>query len=154
MLLPVLLLVVFGSAFTGDVAPGIKFSQYFLAGMLASGAGLVLGRVSSSPVEAAGALFQIGVGWSAAYLGSTAVVSDLATPSERAGALGLTDLVAALSAASGVLGGAAILELSGFVELTFVALALLALPAALLLPLREATPGTWSSPAREAVQKG
>ena len=37
MLLPVLLLVVFGSAFTGDVAPGIKFSQYFLAGMLASG---------------------------------------------------------------------------------------------------------------------
>jgi ABC-2 type transport system permease protein len=37
MLLPVLLLVVFGSAFTGEVAPGIKFSQYFLAGMLASG---------------------------------------------------------------------------------------------------------------------
>ena len=37
MLLPVLLLVVFGSAFTGKVAPGISFSQYFLAGMLASG---------------------------------------------------------------------------------------------------------------------
>ena len=37
MLLPVLLLVVFGSAFTGNVAPGIRFSQYFLAGMLASG---------------------------------------------------------------------------------------------------------------------
>jgi ABC-2 type transport system permease protein len=37
MLLPVLLLVVFGSAFTGNVAPGIPFSQYFLAGMLASG---------------------------------------------------------------------------------------------------------------------
>ena len=37
MLLPVLLLIVFGSAFTGNVAPGIPFSQYFLAGMLASG---------------------------------------------------------------------------------------------------------------------
>ena len=37
MLLPVLLLIVFGSAFTGNVAPGIRFSQYFLAGMLASG---------------------------------------------------------------------------------------------------------------------
>jgi ABC-2 type transport system permease protein len=37
MLLPVLLLVVFGSAFTGDVARGVPFSQYFLAGMLASG---------------------------------------------------------------------------------------------------------------------
>ncbi len=37
LLLPVLLLVVFGSAFSGDVAPGVPFSQYFLAGMLASG---------------------------------------------------------------------------------------------------------------------
>lgn len=37
MLLPVLLLIVFGSAFSGEVAPGVSFSQYFLAGMLASG---------------------------------------------------------------------------------------------------------------------
>jgi ABC-2 type transport system permease protein len=37
MILPVLLLVVFGSAFSGDVGPGVSFSQYFLAGMLASG---------------------------------------------------------------------------------------------------------------------
>lgn len=37
MLLPVLLLIVFGSAFTGDVVAGVSFSQYFLAGMLASG---------------------------------------------------------------------------------------------------------------------
>jgi ABC-2 type transport system permease protein len=37
MILPVLLLVVFGSAFNGNVARGITFSQYFLAGMIASG---------------------------------------------------------------------------------------------------------------------
>ena len=37
LVLPVLLLVVFGSAFNDDVAPGIPFSQYFLAGMIASG---------------------------------------------------------------------------------------------------------------------
>ncbi len=37
MILPVLLLVVFGSAFSGTVAPGVRFSQYFLAGMIASG---------------------------------------------------------------------------------------------------------------------
>ncbi|MEO7982238.1 MAG: ABC transporter permease [Sporichthyaceae bacterium] len=37
LILPVLLLMVFGSAFSGTVAPGIKFSQYFLAGMIASG---------------------------------------------------------------------------------------------------------------------
>ncbi|HET9944867.1 MAG TPA: ABC transporter permease [Actinomycetes bacterium] len=37
LILPVLLLVVFGSAFSGNVAPGVSFSQYFLAGMIASG---------------------------------------------------------------------------------------------------------------------
>ena len=37
VVLPVLLLVVFGSAFDDDVAPGVPFSQYFLAGMIASG---------------------------------------------------------------------------------------------------------------------
>ncbi len=37
MILPVLLLVVFGSAFNEDIAPGVTFSQYFLAGMVASG---------------------------------------------------------------------------------------------------------------------
>jgi ABC-2 type transport system permease protein len=37
IILPILLLIVFGSAFNDDVAPGVSFSQYFLAGMLASG---------------------------------------------------------------------------------------------------------------------
>lgn len=38
LILPVLLLVVFGSAFENDdVIPGVSFSQYFLAGMIASG---------------------------------------------------------------------------------------------------------------------
>ena len=37
LVLPVLLLVVFGSAFDDDVVPGVSFSQYFLSGMIASG---------------------------------------------------------------------------------------------------------------------
>jgi len=37
IILPVLLLVVFGSAFGEDVIPGVTFSQYFMAGMIASG---------------------------------------------------------------------------------------------------------------------
>ena len=37
--LPMLLMLIFGSVFDGDIAPGIDvtFSQYFLAGMIASG---------------------------------------------------------------------------------------------------------------------
>ncbi len=34
---PLILLVIFGSAFSGDVTPGVSFRQYFVAGMLASG---------------------------------------------------------------------------------------------------------------------
>jgi len=35
--LPVILLLIFGSVFNTDIAPGVTFSQYFVAGMIASG---------------------------------------------------------------------------------------------------------------------
>jgi ABC-2 type transport system permease protein len=34
---PIILLLIFGSAFGDDIAPGVSFSQYFTAGMIASG---------------------------------------------------------------------------------------------------------------------
>jgi ABC-2 type transport system permease protein len=34
--LPILLLVVFGSVFGGDIAPGVTYTQYFVAGMIAA----------------------------------------------------------------------------------------------------------------------
>lgn len=36
-ILPVLLLVIFGSIFNQELAPGVTYSQYFVAGMIASG---------------------------------------------------------------------------------------------------------------------
>ena len=37
ILFPVLLLFIFGSVFKNEIAPGVTFSQYFVAGMIASG---------------------------------------------------------------------------------------------------------------------
>ena len=37
LLFPIMLLFIFGSVFKGDLAPGVTFSQYFVAGMIASG---------------------------------------------------------------------------------------------------------------------
>lgn len=37
LLFPVILLVIFGSVFSGEVAPGVDYRQYFTAGMIASG---------------------------------------------------------------------------------------------------------------------
>src|SRR3954451_4459146 len=34
---PVILLFIFGSAIRGEIAPGVSFTQYFAAGMIASG---------------------------------------------------------------------------------------------------------------------
>jgi MFS family permease len=114
-----------------------------LAGVVTSATGVVLGAFAGGTILSAIGLFLIGVGWSAAYLGSTAVISDLSGPAERGRALGLADLVAAASAATGVLGGAVLLGATGIGVVGTVGLALLSLPLLLLAPLQEAGPGRW-----------
>jgi ABC-2 type transport system permease protein len=37
MLFPVILVVIFGSVFTQEIVPGVRFTQYFVTGMIASG---------------------------------------------------------------------------------------------------------------------
>lgn len=41
LLYPIVLLAIFGSVFNQEIAPGVSFSQYFLAGMIATGLMLV-----------------------------------------------------------------------------------------------------------------
>jgi ABC-2 type transport system permease protein len=41
LLYPIVLLAIFGSVFNEEIAPGVSFSQYFLAGMIATGLMLV-----------------------------------------------------------------------------------------------------------------
>jgi MFS family permease len=114
-----------------------------LLGAVITAAGVFVSLLEDAvPVDAAG-LFLIGVGWSAAYLGSTAVLSDLSSPAERAGALGVADLVASLTAAAGVLTGGFLFESTGFAPLAWAAVACLVLPLALVLALRETSPGRW-----------
>ena len=48
---PVILLFIFGSAFSEDIAPGVSFRQYFTAGMLASG--IVLSSFQSLAISIA-----------------------------------------------------------------------------------------------------
>jgi ABC-2 type transport system permease protein len=40
LMFPIVLLVIFGSVFSGEVAPGVDYRQYFTAGMIASGVAL------------------------------------------------------------------------------------------------------------------
>jgi MFS family permease len=114
-----------------------------LLGVAITAVGVALSLVQLAVVADASGLFLIGVGWSAAYLGSTATLSDVTRPSERARVLGTADLVASLSAAAGVLAGGILFEGAGYVALAVAGLVLLAAPLAVVLVLREPSPGRW-----------
>lgn len=88
-----------------------------IAGCGASIAGAALAAVGGPSVVVGGGLFALGIGWSATFLGATAVISDVTTPVERAGALGFTDLlVSACSATAGLVSGV-LLETAGYAAL-------------------------------------
>lgn len=111
-----------------------------LGGLGLTAAGVLLALGEGTTMLPSAGLLLIGVGWSMGYVGSTAVISDLAGPGERAGALGLMDLVASLSAAVGVLSGAALLQAAGLFVLAVAALVLLGTGLAVVVLAREPEP--------------
>jgi MFS family permease len=113
-------------------------------GAALSGAGALAGSLGGSLVLAGAGLFLVGVGWSFAYLGATAVVSDVTTPAERAGGLGFTDLLTSLTAATGALTGGSLLQAAGFDVLGRTLAALVVPVFVLLLFVREIAPGRWA----------
>jgi MFS family permease len=108
-----------------------------LGGLGLSATGVLLALAEGTTILPSAGLLLIGVGWSMGYVGSTAMVSDLAGPAERAGALGLMDLVASVAAAAGVLSGAALLQTTGLVVLTVAALVLLGAGVGVVVLARE-----------------
>jgi MFS family permease len=105
-----------------------------IAGCAASIAGALVAATEAGAVIVGVGLFLIGVGWSATFLGATAVISDITAPNERAGALGLTDLLTSLTSAVAGLTGGLVLEAAGYGALG-VALAIL-VAAALVVVVR------------------
>jgi len=85
-----------------------------VAGCLASVAGALLAGTEGSPPLVGAGLFALGIGWSATFLGATAVISDVTTPAERAGALGFTDLFVSLCSATAGLISGLVLETAGY----------------------------------------
>jgi MFS family permease len=108
-----------------------------LGGLGVTATGVLLALAEGTTILPSAGLLLIGVGWSMGYVASTAVVSDLAGPAERAGALGLMDLVASVAAAAGVLSGAALLQATGLVLLVVAALVLLGTGVGVVVLARE-----------------
>ncbi|HET6714596.1 MAG TPA: MFS transporter [Actinomycetota bacterium] len=107
-----------------------------IAGCSASIVGALVAGTGGSAAVVGGGLFALGIGWSATFLGATAVISDVTTPAERAGALGFTDLfVSACSATAGVVSGI-VLETAGYPTLGVVTAVLVTLVLGVVLWMR------------------
>ncbi len=85
-----------------------------IAGAVLSIAGALLAATEGRAFVVGLGLFAIGLGWSATFLGATAVISDATDPAERAGALGVMDLMVSLSSAAAGLASGFVFEGAGF----------------------------------------
>jgi MFS family permease len=85
-----------------------------VAGCVVSIVGALLAATELNAVVIGAGLFAIGIGWSATFLGATAVISDITAPNERSGALGFTDLLVSLTSAGAGLAGGIVLETAGY----------------------------------------
>ncbi|HWO69516.1 MAG TPA: MFS transporter [Actinomycetota bacterium] len=142
------------TAISGHLVGMYAFSPAF--GWLVDRAGRRAGLALGGGVSAAGALlaaalqggpllgvalFLVGLGWSAAYVSVTAVISDVTEPQERAAALGLADLLASVASTAAALLGGLALEAVGFTPLALGMTALLLPTVAVAVQVREARVG-------------
>lgn len=115
-----------------------------LAGGIVSIAGALIGAVADGTLLFGVGLFLVGIGWSGAYLGATAVVSDVTTATERQGVLGVFDLVTHGGSTIGALAGGFLLDSGGLTVLGLVMATILVPALALVVVLREPAPGRWA----------
>jgi MFS family permease len=111
---------------------------------VSAGGAVIAASAHGSMPRLVSGLFLVGLGWSSSYLATTALVSDLTAASERAGALGFLDLVAAGAAAAGALAAGFMLEGLGYASVGWTVSVLL-IPVFLLVwalptPVRPAAP--------------
>lgn len=85
-----------------------------LAGCATCIVGALVAATEANAVVIGAGLLAIGLGWSATFLGATAVISDMTAPNERSGALGFTDLLISLTSAAAGLTGGIVLEAAGY----------------------------------------
>ena len=111
-----------------------------VAGCVTSIVGALVAATEGGAFVVGVGLFAIGLGWSATFLGATAVISDITAPNERAGALGLTDLLISLTSAIAGLAGGIVLDAAGYGTLGVALAALVAVALFVVVRLREPSP--------------
>lgn len=129
----------------GQLVDRLGRQQALVLGLAGLAAGALALLASGSLEAILVGMFAVGVGWNLAFVASTAVLADAATPAERARLLGFNDFAAmgmgALAAATGGL----LLGLAGLTYLIVPAAALALLRIVLLLLRRQVVPAASSA---------
>jgi MFS family permease len=109
--------------------------------LLAVGGGVVA-TVPGMAGFGAGILL-VGLGWSAAFIGASVLLTDITSPGRRARILGRADLIMQLSAAAVTISGGFWFAANGVAGLGVLAIAVVTLPFVVILFVAESVPGQY-----------
>lgn len=128
------------SPFIGAALDRFGHRPGLVVGGVISIVGALLTATDASPLVVGAGLFAIGLGWSATYLGATAVISDITRPVERGGALGFTDLLVAAGSATAGFASGFVFEGAGFRVLSLAVATIVLVVVLAVLRVREPDP--------------
>lgn len=115
-----------------------------LAGLIVLGAGSILVPRSQAYLVITLGTFLVGVGWAACTVASSALITEVVTAGERGRAVGLSDSVSQLASMVMPLAAGPVVVLAGLESLSMVVIVVLVAPLALVLRLRESSPGRYA----------
>jgi MFS family permease len=132
------------SAPLGQFADRFGRRSALILGLVLSTVGTVLAALSTEYVPIVLGLFLIGVGWCCGNVATPAIIADTAPPEIRGRAMGLNLSLSSLASVTTPLLGGFLLERFGPAELVIVSVAVLCPCMAIVLRLRETSPGHYA----------
>lgn len=129
----------------GRLADRVGRTKVIWGGLATSAAGALMMPVTELFATITFGGFLVGVGWSAAFVGATAIIADTTAIEQRGRAIGLNDMAAAMFTIGLPLLGGLIAQTLGLMAVGIFGAVLTLLPVPLLAKLRETTPGTFEA---------
>lgn len=102
------------SVVTGRLADTFGRDKVIVAGALLLIAACFFAPLAGSPLQLAGALFLLGLGWNFCYVSGSSLLADALRPGERGRMQGANDLAVGLTSAVGSLGSGILFATVGF----------------------------------------
>jgi MFS family permease len=128
----------------GRLADMVGRRNVMLAGIVGAAIGGVLLPTAHEYWVATLGTFMVGLGWACVNVAGVALIADTTSPLERGRALGINDACGGLASVTMPVLAGPLVAVTGLHSLAVVSLTLMLVPLALLLRLREPSPGKYA----------